>query len=444
MAQFFKPQPKARPQGRLTLNVSQLDLHGVGVARHQGKAIFVEGALPGEEVQVSLQEEKKQFALARLEKVLRPADQRQTPFCPHYSQCGGCTLQHMPVPQQQQAKMTGIRELFARQAEIALPEAEAVIQGEAMGYRRVCRLAVKYDKKARLARLGFRRRQSNELVEVSQCPVLAPRLSALIDPLRALINSLKGFRDLGHLELYDTDSRPLLLVRHNGQPSEGDRQRLVQFAQQHELDCYLQTEGEPEPLLAIQAPVYGVADVRLNYLPGDFLQVNDRVNQALVATVLDWLAPTPDDKVLDLFCGLGNFTLPLARHCAEVVGVEGVPAMVARARQNALSNGIDNARFYCADLAEDFTGQSWAREGFDLVLLDPARPGAWQTIGHLCRLAPRRIVYVSCNPVTAARDCAPLQAAGYRVVRWRMLDMFPHTGHVESILLFEQSEQQKG
>lgn len=440
MVQFFKPQPKPASSTQLELHIDSLDHHGVGIGRHQGKALFVDGALPGERVRVRVREDRKQYALAELLQVLQPAPERIAPFCPHYADCGGCSLQHLPVPLQQQAKGQGVQSLFQRLAGQAIGEPDFILQGEAQAYRRVCRLAVKYDKKGRCARLGFRRRQSSELVEIGACPVLVSSLSALIEPVRGLCNQLKSFRDLGHVELYQTEGRPLVLLRHNGQPAERDRGLMLAFAEQHDLDFYLQTEGEPLPLRAAGHPSYRDGDLRLHYLPGDFLQVNAAVNAALVAQVLAWLAPTGQDKVLDLFCGLGNFTLPLARQAAEVVGVEGVLAMVRRARDNAAAANQERVRFCHADLSQEIGTEPWAREPFDLVLLDPARPGAQALMPFLVRQAPRRIVYVSCNPVTAARDSAQLLAGGFRLSRWGLLDMFPHTGHVETILLFEHSQ----
>ncbi len=441
MAQFFKPQPKTPTRITLEVQVDSLDLHGVGVGRHQGKALFIDGAMPGERVKVRLEDDKKkQHAQAQLISVLTPSAQRQEPFCPHYAECGGCSTQHLPAEMQLTCKVSGVQQLFRRLAEAEIGEPQACITGPAQGYRRVCRLAIKYDKKARLARFGFRRRQSHELVEIAACPVLEPALSALITPLRALCNRLKSFRDLGHIELCAAEGRTVLLLRHNGHPPEGDLALLRDFAQQHALQAYLQTDGAPQPLTnAQEPPCYVIDGQQIDFLPGDFLQVNRTINEQMVATVLEWLAPTSDDKVLDLFCGLGNFTLPLGRRAGEVVGIEGVLEMVQRARKNAAANGVERARFFQCNLDEPFHDMPWAREPFSLVLLDPARPGAAAVMPHLIRLAPKRLVYVSCNPVTAARDCKLLFSAGYQLVRWSLFDMFPQTGHVETILLFQRA-----
>lgn len=441
MAQFFKPQPKPKQVSSLELDIDRLDVHGVGIGRHEGKTIFVEGAMPGERVRVRLVEDKKQHAFGQLQKILCAAPERQVAFCPHYAECGGCSTQHLPLAMQHEAKVAGVQQLFRRLAELDLGAPAFVRQSAEQGYRRVCRLSIKYDKKVRRAQVGFRRRMSHELVEVNACPVLVSSLSALIEPLRTLCNRLTSFRNLGHIELCAADNGPLMLLRHNGQPNEEDIAQLQAFAEQHGLACYLQCEGAPQRLSGSAAPYYQVDGLQIQFLPGDFLQVNRDINQQMVATVLDWLAPTADDKVLDLFCGLGNFTLPLARLAREVVGVEGVLDMVQRARVNASDNGLNNVRFFQTNLDESFVHMPWAREPFSLVLLDPARPGAAGSMPHLLKLSPKRLVYVSCNPVTAARDCQGLRAKGYKLVRWGLFDMFPHTGHVETILLFERQEQ---
>lgn len=456
MVQFFKPQPKSTVTRQHDLRIEALDVHGDGIGRLQGKVVFVEGALPGEQVRVRLQEDaRQQHARASLISVLEPAAERQAPFCPHYAECGGCSTQHMSLATQHACKIAGVQQLFSKLSGQTLGAPDQVFTSPDQGYRRVCRLSIKYDKKARCARMGFRKRQSHDLVEVAACPVLAPALSALITPLRALCNAMKGFRDLGHIELIEADNGPLLLLRHNAKPGDADLARLTEFAREHGLQCYLQTDGAPARVwpLDAAAPYYDVAGQRIHFLPGDFLQVNRTINAQMVQTVLDWLAPTAQDKVLDLFCGLGNFTLPLGQVAGEVVGIEGVQEMVLRARSNAEALNAAQAergnacaargkvRFFHCNLEEPFHDMPWAREPFSLVLLDPARPGAAGVMPHLVRLAPARLVYVSCNPVTAARDSKALFSAGYRLVRWGLFDMFPHTGHVESILLFERDPQ---
>ncbi|MFB0767930.1 23S rRNA (uracil(1939)-C(5))-methyltransferase RlmD [Aeromonas salmonicida] len=439
MAQFFKPQKKSTQPQRIEFTVDSLDHHCVGIGRHQGKAIFIEGALPGEQVKARILDDKKQYAHAALQQVVTPAANRITPFCNHYRECGGCNAQHLGEADQQAAKEAGLISLFERLGQIKAPVLEPVLTGESRAYRRVCRLAIKFDKNGRCTRVGFRRRQSNDLVEIEGCPVLAEPLSALIVPLRECLNRLKSQRELGHAELIQAEQGIMMLLRHTGRPNEADRALLVAFAKSQGIDLYLQAADERiEPLHQAFQPSYSLDGLSLAFAPGDFIQVNGPINQSMVAQALAWLGASKDDKVLDLFCGIGNFTLPLARQAREVVGVEGDLAMVARAEENARRNGIDNARFYKADLSGDIVGMSWAREGFDLVLLDPARPGALEVMGHVVKLSPKRVVYVSCNPVTLARDSQVLVKGGYRLVRLGMLDMFPHTGHLESMALFER------
>ncbi|WP_314925242.1 23S rRNA (uracil(1939)-C(5))-methyltransferase RlmD [Aeromonas piscicola] len=439
MAQFFKPQKKSTQPQRIEFTVDSLDHHCVGIGRHQGKAIFIEGALPGEQVKARILDDKKQYAHAALQQVVTPAVNRIAPFCSHYRECGGCNAQHLGEADQQAAKEAGLVSLFERLGQIKAPVLEPVLTGESRAYRRVCRLAIKFDKNGRCTRVGFRRRQSNDLVEIEGCPVLAEPLSALIAPLRECLNCLKSQRELGHAELIQAEQGIMMLLRHTGRPNEADRALLVAFAKSQGIDLYLQAADERiEPLHQVFQPSYSLDGLSLAFAPGDFIQVNGPINQSMVAQALAWLGASKDDKVLDLFCGIGNFTLPLARQAREVVGVEGDLAMVARAEENARRNGIDNARFYKADLSGDIVGMSWAREGFDLVLLDPARPGALEVMGHVVKLSPKRVVYVSCNPVTLARDSQVLVKGGYRLVRLGMLDMFPHTGHLESMALFER------
>ena len=439
MAQFFKPQKKSTQPQRIEFTIDSLDHHCVGVGRHQGKAIFVEGALPGELIKARIVDDKKHYAHAALQQIVTPAANRIDPFCPHYRECGGCSAQHLGEADQQAVKEAGLVSLFERLGNIKAPALEPVLKGESRAYRRVCRLAIKFDKNGRCTRVGFRRRQSNDLVEVAGCPVLADPLSALITPLRECLNRLKSQRELGHAELIQAEQGIMMLLRHTGRPNEADRALLVAFAEAQGIDLYLQAADERiEPLRQQFQPSYTLDGLSLAFAPGDFIQVNGPINQSMVTQALTWLGATKDDKVLDLFCGIGNFTLPLARQAREVVGVEGELAMVARAEENARRNGIDNARFYKADLSGDIVGMSWAREGFDLVLLDPARPGALEVMGHVVKLSPKRVVYVSCNPVTLARDSQVLVKGGYRLVRLGMLDMFPHTGHLESMALFER------
>ncbi|PSJ42654.1 23S rRNA (uracil(1939)-C(5))-methyltransferase RlmD [Zobellella endophytica] len=436
MVQFFKvKKPDTQAQAPLDVTILELNPHGLGVARHQGKPLFVPGVLAGERVRVRLTSQNSRYLTASPVKVLTPSPLRVKPFCPYSSQCGGCSLQQVPAAGQRELKARGVQRLFDR-LQLTLPSPEW-LAGPELGYRRVARLAIR--RQGQGVALGFRRSQSHELVEIDHCGVLRPALSALIVPLRQLLNRLKSRRQLGHLELYDAAEGVALLLRHTDALPSRDLDLLLAFAQERELALFLQDDQGRRPLHVPFSLYYQVDNIRLSFTPGDFIQVNSEPNEAMVRQALDWLAPAPGHRILDLFCGIGNFALPLAAAGNAVIGVEGVMEMVEQARGNAEDNRLDHARFYRADLAADFTAEPWAREGFERVLLDPGRAGAEQVMPYLLKLSPERLVYVSCNPATLARDSQVLLAGGYRLSRLALIDMFPHTVHCEAMALFELS-----
>ncbi len=300
MAQFFKPQKKSTQLQRIEFTIDTLDHHCVGIGRHQGKAIFVEGGLPGETVKARITEEKKQYGHAALQQVVTPAANRIAPFCNHYRECGGCSAQHMSVADQQAAKAAGLVSLFERLGNIKAPALEPVLTGEDRAYRRVCRLAIKFDKNGRCTRVGFRRRNSNDLVEIDSCPVLAEPLSALIVPLRECLNRLKSQRELGHAEFIQAEQGIMMLLRHTGRPNEADRALLVEFAKAQGIDLYLQAADDRIEALQQQfSPSYSLDGLSLAFAPGDFIQVNGPINQSMVEQALTWLGASKDDKVLE-------------------------------------------------------------------------------------------------------------------------------------------------
>ncbi|WP_319783327.1 23S rRNA (uracil(1939)-C(5))-methyltransferase RlmD [Oceanisphaera sp. IT1-181] len=438
MVQFFKQsKPKLATQAPLDVTIAEVNSHGIGVTRHQGKPLFVPAALKGEQVRVRIEQQNAKYQTARLLKVLTPAATRAKPFCPYINECGGCSLQHMAVLEQRALKARTLAQLFSRQGITDLPEPEWLTDSSTQGYRRVARLSIRLQGKG--VALGFRRSQSHQLVEIEHCGVLRPQLSALIAPLRALLNALKATKQLGHIELYDASEGVAVLLRHTASLSAHDLELLVSFAQSRNLALFLQDDNNRRPLHVPFSLYYQIDNIKLSFTPGDFIQINGPLNGQLVVKAQDWLAPTPNHAVLDLFCGVGNFSLPLASAGHAVIGVEGVMEMVEQARGNAEDNGLDQAQFYRADLAADFTQEPWAQQGFERVLLDPGRAGAEQVMPYLCELAPERLLYVSCNPVTLARDSLPLLAAGYRLTRLCLIDMFPHTVHCEAMALFELS-----
>ncbi|QOV64916.1 23S rRNA (uracil(1939)-C(5))-methyltransferase RlmD [Kosakonia pseudosacchari] len=429
MAQFYSAKRRVTTSQKVTVTVTDLDPFGQGVARHNGKALFIPGLLPGETADVVLKEDKRQFSRGEVKRRLNDSDERVTPQCLHFGVCGGCQQQHASIALQQRSKSAALARLMKQGV-------DEVIAGEPWGYRRRARLSLSWQPKSQSLEMGFRKAGGNDIINVTRCPVLVPRLEALLAPLRECLSGLQAVRQLGHVELVEADNGPLMVLRHTAALSATDREKLEQFSHSQELSLYLAPQSEILEQVSGESPCYSSDGLRLTFSPRDFIQVNDGVNQQMVARALEWLDVQPGDRVLDLFCGMGNFTLPLAKRAASVVGVEGVADLVAKAQDNAQQNGLQNVTFFHENLEEDVTKQHWASRGFDKVLLDPARAGAAGVMQHILKLSPGRVVYVSCNPATLARDSEALLNAGYQIQRLAMLDMFPHTGHLESMVLF--------
>jgi 23S rRNA (uracil1939-C5)-methyltransferase len=418
---------------------------GRGVARIDGKATFVHGALPGERVRLRVVRHHRNFDEAEAEAVLEPSADRVEPACPRFGVCGGCSLQHVaPVAQiesKQQALLDALRHIGHLEPERVFAP---IVGSSPWGYRRKARLGVKYVGKKGKVLVGFRERSSSFVTDTERCPVLHPRVGEALGALATLIGSLDIRERVPQVEVAMGDERCILVFRVLAPPSAGDAERLRSFGAAHGFVVYLQ-EGGLDSIRPLDPPgvqlTYALPefDVELEFRPGDFTQVNFEVNRLMVARAVELLRPQPQERVLDLFCGLGNFTLPLARRAAEVVGVEGEAGLVARARANALRNGIGNARFYTANLYAALDAEPWLRERFAAALLDPPRTGAVEVLPLLPRLGVERLVYVSCYPGTLARDAAELvQRHGYRLVGAGAMDMFPHTAHVESIAVFQR------
>lgn len=431
MAQFYSAKKRTTTHEIITVNVDDLDPFGQGVARHHGKTLFIPGLLPGEQADVTITEAKRHYASAKVKRRLTQSPERVTPLCPHFGVCGGCQQQHVSTALQQSSKSQALSRMMKRPV-------DEIIAGPTWHYRRRARLGLNFAIRAQSLQMGFRKSASSELVDVHHCPVLVPRLEALLEPLRACLTQLQAVKRLGHVELVMADSGPLMVLRHLAPLSDADKEKLERFSHSEQLSLFLAPESDKIVQVSGEAPWYESDGLRLSFSPRDFIQVNDAVNQQMVVRALDWLAVDASDRVLDLFCGMGNFTLALAKRAAQVVGVEGVEALVEKARLNALNNDLHNVTFWHENLEDDVTRQPWAAAGFNKVLLDPARAGAAGVMQHILRLAPEKVVYVSCNPTTLARDSETLRAGGYHISRLAMLDMFPHTGHLESMALFEK------
>jgi 23S rRNA (uracil1939-C5)-methyltransferase len=429
----------------IELDVIDLSHDGRGVARHEGKAVFVAGALPGEKVRAQVRVSRKQFDEGSTLEVLTASPDRVTPRCAHFGVCGGCVLQHLAPHAQVAAKQHTLAENFERIGQVRPKRWLEPLTGEPWNYRRKARLGVKFVPKKGRVLVGFREAADPRFIaDVSRCEVLVEGVGSRISAIAELVDALDARAQIPQIEVAAGDDRTALVFRNLAPLSQDDRARLLEFGEREGFAIFLQPGGNDtvtpldggDPELHFALPAHGVDYA---FRPLDFIQVNGAMNQRMVEHALALLDPAPHQRVLDLFCGLGNFTLPLARRCARVVGVEGDAGLVRRAHENARRNGIANVEFHAADLVSDLRNEPWVREGFDALLLDPPRTGADATIPQLPLDQVGRIVYVSCHPGSLARDAGILvREHGYRLAAAGVMDMFPHTAHVESIALFEK------
>jgi 23S rRNA (uracil1939-C5)-methyltransferase len=428
--------------------VTALTHEGEGIIRG-GKAVFVPGALPGESIKFRRTRSHRQHDEAELVEVLTPAPERVTPRCAHFGVCGGCALQHLSAEAQLEAKNTELRDNLERMGKVAPLSWLPPLRGPVWGYRRRARLGAKYVTKKGKVLVGFRERLGPFIADVQHCDVLAPPVGDLITPLANLIMTLSIRERVPQIEVAVADNAVALVFRVLDPPSSADLERLREFRQAHGPRIYLQPAGlgsvheldAPGEPLRYRLPKF---KVELEFLPTDFIQVNGAVNEALVSRAVDLLELTPAAQVLDLFCGIGNFTLPLARTAGRVVGVEGDAALVARARHNARANGLENTEFHVADLAQPAVAQTspWLKKGYTHVVLDPPRAGAQEVLASVASLAPQRVLYISCHPGSLARDLGVLvNEHGFTLEAAGVLDMFPHTAHFESLALLSPGKR---
>jgi 23S rRNA (uracil1939-C5)-methyltransferase len=416
---------------------------GRGVAKVDGKTVFVDDALPGELVEFVRRRRQRRFDEARLARVLSMSPDRVVPPCPHFGVCGGCVLQHLAAPRQIELKQSILRDNLERIGRVEPGVLLPPLVSPATGYRRRARLGVRWVERKGRALVGFRERGSNLLADISRCLVLAPPLDDLIEPLSVLITGLTVRARLPQIEAAVGDNGTALVFRVLDPLTDADIDALRAFARHRGVRIYLQSGGYDSvaPLDPVAEPLeYALpsSGLRLAFEPTDFLQVNGPLNERMVALAVDLLAPQSHETVLDLFCGLGNFSLPLAQRAAQVIGVEGDPALVGRAAANAVANGLGNARFIVANLFEDPAEAAWSHTAAARVLLDPPRAGAREVLPALARMRPVRVVYISCHPGSLARDAGVLvHEHGYRLTHAGVMDMFPNTAHVESIAVFE-------
>ena len=444
----------------IKLHISGLSSEGRGISHQNGKIIIVDGALPGEEVIASYARTNRYFYEFRVVKVLTCSPVRTEPPCLYASRCGGCSLQHVSVAAQLDFKELSLFEHLEQAigAKVSNLELLPQLKGDSLYYRRKARLTVRVVKKKGGALVGFREKYGSFITDMKSCHVLVKEVADLIPSLRTLITELEGRQVIPQIEVAvgeykDQDNlrensqalnKVALVIRHLKPLSKTDLQTLCDFAQEWSIELYLQPKSiesvhKIHPKQTVERLQYFLADfdLALNFHPMDFVQVNADINRQLVKRAIRLLDLNKEDRVLDLFCGLGNFTLAIARYCREVVGVEGNDEMVKRGKENALLNNISNAKFYRENLSKNIENKPWLSLHFSKVLIDPPRSGAIEILKQIANLQAERIIYISCNLVTLARDTALLVAEGYRLKSCGVVDMFPHTAHVESMVQFE-------
>lgn len=428
------------------IRVESLDQEGRGVAHAEGKVVFISGALPGELVTYTPYQRKPKYELAQVQQVIKAAAVRATPRCPHFGMCGGCSMQHLDARAQVAAKQRVLEDSLAHIGKVRPDRMLPAIYGEPWGYRDRARFSARYVPKKGGALVGFREKRSSHVTDMKSCEVVPPRISALLVPLRGLINGLSAPDRIPQIELAIGGDVDALVLRILQPLNADDERRLREFADRHHVQFFLQPRGPDtavpfypahDGVLYYSLPEFGLT---IGFSPTEFTQVNSGVNAVLVRRALALLAPQPGERIADMFCGLGNFTLPIARSGARVTGFEGSASLVARAQANAgLNHLAGQAEFQKVDL---FTidQAAFARLGhFDRMLIDPPRDGAVELIKALPGNAPQRILYVSCNPATLARDAGVLvHTQGYALAAAGVINMFPHTSHVESIAVFDR------
>lgn len=416
---------------------------GRGIAHIANKIIFLAGGLPNEEVEFNYTKKHTNYDEGIVTKIITPSSYRIEPPCPHFSICGGCSLQHITTEGQVTYKEQALLEQLEHFSHIKPKNILPPLTAQDYGYRRKARLGVKFVIKKNKVIVGFRENNGRFLADLQSCKVLDPKVGELINALGTMIAKLSCKEIIPQIEVAIGDDAAGLVFRHMKALPQTDIDQLMAFAKLHTLKIYLQPQGpDSVHLLYPQTDSfflqYTLSKYNLTFAfhPTDFIQVNAALNAAMVDRALQLLEPQPEENILDLFCGLGNFTLPLARFCQRVVGVEGDPNMILRAKENAKSNNINNVEFYSADLTQDIQQFAWSQKKFDSIILDPPRTGASEVINTITSFSAKKILYISCNPATLARDAAAITAHGYQLEKVGIMNMFPQTKHTETIALF--------
>ncbi len=433
------------PRDPVRATIESASHDGKGICHVDDRTIFVDGALEGEEITFLYTAKRRNIAEAKVHEVIKASPYRIEPGCPHFAICGGCSLQHLAEDQQillkQGVLLENLRRIGKSAPETVLPP----LSGPHWGYRRKARLGVRFVVKKDKMLVGFREKHSNFLAEIERCKVLHPDVGLHLTELAQMLRGLSIYDQIPQIEVAFGDQQGAFIIRHLQPMTDSDKRQIIAYAEQMNLHMYLQPGGPGSVQriwpadkdfhpLSYALPEFNIIN---EFKPTDFTQVNGEINRKMIELALKLLDPQPEDKILDLFCGLGNFTLPIATKVRHVTGIEGSDELVIRARENAQKNGLTNVDYYAADLFQDISGFSWAKQKYDRILLDPARSGAREIIQNSANFAAHTIVYVSCNPSTLARDTEIMvHQQGYKLLKAGVMDMFPHTAHVESIAVF--------
>ena len=430
----------------MTVKIEKLSHDGRGIAVVEGKTLFIQGSLPGETVTYRVLKKHRQYSEAEVVDVLTASPQRTQPGCAHFAICGGCSLQHMSTASQLQLKQQVLLEQLQHFGRVTPETVLPPLTLADWGYRHKARLGVKFVIKKNKVLVGFREKQSRYLADIEHCPVLHPSVGERLPAIRELITTLECFQQIPQIEVAIGDTETALVFRHLMPLSDSDQEKLLAFGKAHALHIYLQP-NPPLPLKKLwpehsaEELRYSLPDEQIEFLfhPLDFTQINLTLNRQMVAQAIALLAPQPNETILDLFCGIGNFTLAIARHAQQVTGIEGGNIMVERARKNAEHNDLNNVSFFAANLQEPSPQAPWIKKPYDKILLDPPRTGAKEILPFFAHFAAKRIVYVSCNPATLARDAGELvHQYGYQLKQVGVMNMFPHTTHIEAMAVFEK------
>ncbi len=436
---------KKLPEQAVNTTIESFSHDGRGVSHVEDKVVFIDEALPGEEISFVYTDIRKDFAEGKVSEVIIAAEHRVTPQCPHFGLCGGCSFQHVDDAQQIHFKEDLLKQQFYRIGKVDLQNIWEPLTGPHWGYRSKARMGVKYVAKKNRVLVGFRERRNPFLAEIDSCKVMHPLVGENLLNLSDMIGKLTVRDKIPQIEVAIGDDQCVLAFRVLEPPTDDDKRIMSEFGKQMGMSICLQSKG-PDTIAPIPGddeiiPTYTLPDygIRFEFRPAMFTQVNYEINRKMIKRAIDALELNENDNVLDLFCGLGNFSLPMATRAGHVTGIEGDLPLVKHARHNAEINHIDNVAFHVADLTKDVSDMPWSKNKFNKILLDPSRAGAAEILHNFKHWSPQRIVYVSCNPSTLARDAGILvNEYGYKLIKAGVMDMFPQTAHVESIALFEK------